>query len=526
MMNQTILKHIEQLFQNSNFATLKELTPHSFSIDYLPGCALFSYVDDLDDDESFHLSIGIASYLHALHDGWDPKTPFPQGYSEVISEHNQEEIAKEINKGFGVLNNVSVIQEASLLTFRLSFDWYTNYLEEEKKHCIKGFKQLTHQYFLAGQKQATHLLPSNPPISKEELKTTPLHYLKGEYSEAIALAFYFVLRHYQEKGFLTLQQPENLFVRHQAYQPHSLRQLIRSFGHDLPEFCRPYVCPHIDSDLLTAFNLPIIKTYKRLISQHLGNLQHIADLISLGFDHKSIDLLLSPISQSFYGCQVSSKFQSAIQSPIFHSYLAEHSPKKLARLFNKEPHWLNTLMDCQKLFDELAASPDSETALGHLSYRGRLWKLEQALIQQQELLSDQAGKVFTYDDTILSRFKPYQHMICQIDGYHFDLPGNDLVLKRVGRQTGLCINGRHYINKVTTGDCLLILMKQDSKVVGCLELTLTNAFTLVQLKANYNKIMSDEMQRAVLKFCEIYKVSIATQDFTLNSDEMLEILSA
>ena len=69
-------------------------------------------------------------------------------------------------------------------------------------------------------------------------------------------------------------------------------------------------------------------------------------------------------------------------------------------------------------------------------------------------------------------------------------------------------------------------MKQDSKVVGCLELTLTNAFTLVQLKANYNKIMSDEMQRAVLKFCEIYKVSISTQDFTLNSDEMLEILSA
>src|SRR5699024_7034039 len=93
--------------------------------------------------------------------------------------------------------------------------------------------------------------------------------------------------------------------------------------------------------------------------------------------------------------------------------------------------------------------------------------------------------------------------------YSLWLPLNTAIIKKVGKELGLCIAS--YIEKIRDQELVLLFMKKGSNCIGCIELD-SKYEILVQAKIRYNKMCNEEEQKVIYDFCRENDMEICTSD--------------
>lgn len=283
-----------------------------------------------------------------------------------------------------------------------------------------------------------------------------------------------------------------------------------------------------EKEILSHYGLSSCKGYRVLVRKNMEHIYHIKYLEDIGFKYKEVINILSNVFvENFVTGNI-------FETPFVKKYISMNSKKDVVRKLFYYKGCAKTINDTIKMLDKIMSSnldllKRTNIAQERLTYENidkyfsfnlNIKNLEAQIIETYVLI-DGANYNFLYEEKEGAKSEFFEYNLPNLNydypeyplytngEYSLWLPLNTAIIKKVGKELGLCIAS--YIEKIRDQELVLLFMKKGSNCIGCIELD-SKYEMLVQAKIRYNKMFNEEEQKVIYDFCRENDMEICTSD--------------
>lgn len=269
--------------------------------------------------------------------------------------------------------------------------------------------------------------------------------------------------------------------------------------------------------ILEKFGIPETKATKRELFKNPLFVQCYNYFQSVGFNNHDNTMILSTKTDTMYAA-IENMANRNVQPEKFIRQLIEvRGEQRTRKAVEQYPFTNRTMSDCIKQYN-LLLEKTGEKKLDPTLLKGSIKEVDEKISRvYRKLYAREESQKFEWDDHI-------KNLESEADGIRFTLPEESYDLFETGEAMDICVYS--YTSSVLMHDCIVVLMTENDRHVGCIELIgetpcpgySVNLFYLNQVKGPGNEPLKGRYKDVFLKWMQ----DLSEKGIGIRTDECID----